>query len=802
MRPLVVGRPDGPLRTVAKQLADRPEYEATFVDAAEAVPTDLGEVDCVVSANSLPDGTGLNLLETIRTREKLLPFVLFADDGNEALASRAISAGVTEYIRAEEVDELPKYVADRISELIAEYFAQQEIKRGYTALETAQEGISLLNEDGEFTYVNEEYANIYGYDPEELVGEHWEILYPEGEAGEVEENILPIVDEEGHWTGNTTGRRSDGSTFPEQHSLAKAGDGLACVVRDVSERKRRERRLATLNTLTRSLMKAEETETIVDRVIDAADEQLAFPHMAIALYDHETGDLTVHSQTDTEFPASTFCSVDGPGWEAFINSSRRVTQPGHVYPEAEEVAAVALGKHGVLLLAEPDGFGDAELEFIETLASNVEAALDRADREQMLHEREQRLEEQNEALERLNDINDIIRRIDQGLVSASSREEIERVVCRHLADRGPYELAWIGRHDPISDEIVPRASGGNENGYLDEIRVTGKEEQTAEGPVGRAFSQLEPQTIDDILEDPSFEPWRSAALNRGYRSCTALPLEYEGSIYGILTVYAGAPHAFSDLEKSVLSELSQTIAHAINAIESKKGLLTDEVVELEFEFDDADAVRGARSAGIDFTLEGIVPRSDGNFRAFLATRGADPETVRDALIGDEVRSLTRIGEQDADEGNEFLFEAILTEESVSGTVLDHGGVVQNLTVTDGHGIVQLEVPASRDVREFIAMFRRTFPDAKLRGRREHERTAESKGEFRARIEEELTARQREVLQTAYFSGYFESPRDRTASEIAESLDIAQPTFTTHIRTALRKVLTMLLEENKRHLGQE
>jgi predicted DNA binding protein len=58
----------------------------------------------------------------------------------------------------------------------------------------------------------------------------------------------------------------------------------------------------------------------------------------------------------------------------------------------------------------------------------------------------------------------------------------------------------------------------------------------------------------------------------------------------------------------------------------------------------------------------------------------------------------------------------------------------------------------------------------------------------------LTDRQEEVLRTAYLSGFFETPRDRTGGEVAESLDVSQPTFNNHLRAAQRKLFTLLLED--------
>lgn len=56
----------------------------------------------------------------------------------------------------------------------------------------------------------------------------------------------------------------------------------------------------------------------------------------------------------------------------------------------------------------------------------------------------------------------------------------------------------------------------------------------------------------------------------------------------------------------------------------------------------------------------------------------------------------------------------------------------------------------------------------------------------------LTARQEETLEVAYEMGYFEKPRDATAGEVAEELDIATTTFTEHLAAAQRKLLKDLV----------
>jgi hypothetical protein len=57
----------------------------------------------------------------------------------------------------------------------------------------------------------------------------------------------------------------------------------------------------------------------------------------------------------------------------------------------------------------------------------------------------------------------------------------------------------------------------------------------------------------------------------------------------------------------------------------------------------------------------------------------------------------------------------------------------------------------------------------------------------------LTARQREVLETAHEMGYFAYPKGANAAEVAAELDIATSTFAEHIAAAQSKILDAVLQ---------
>jgi PAS domain S-box-containing protein len=115
-------------------------------------------------------------------------------------------------------------------------------------METVEEGIAVIDGDGQFVEVNDAYAELYGYDRDELLGMSNTAINPPEENERMELQILPTLKEEGSWRGESVGLRKDGSTFPKSKSLtALDGGGFVCAVRDVTEQKAAEHDLREQN---------------------------------------------------------------------------------------------------------------------------------------------------------------------------------------------------------------------------------------------------------------------------------------------------------------------------------------------------------------------------------------------------------------------------------------------------------------------------------------------------------------------------------------------------------------------------
>jgi PAS domain S-box-containing protein len=223
--------------------------ETTTLTDPEAVLNEVaeGDYDCIVSDLDMPGLDGLELLSTLREEEFEIPFVLFTGKGSEEIASRAITAGVDEYLQKGGPEEYP-VLANKIENLVEKHWAETRVQRGFHAIESAEEGISIIDEDGVYLYMNEAYAAVYNRDRSELVGEHWETLYRSEEAERFYDEILPELETKGAWRGVATGVTKQGDPVHGRFVLTQMDSGgHVCIVQEFDQESELETELALKN---------------------------------------------------------------------------------------------------------------------------------------------------------------------------------------------------------------------------------------------------------------------------------------------------------------------------------------------------------------------------------------------------------------------------------------------------------------------------------------------------------------------------------------------------------------------------
>lgn len=194
------------------------------------------DIDCIVCDYEMPGLSGLEVLERVREDAPKLPFILFTGKGSEEIASEAITAGVTEYIQKETGTDQYTVLANRIEQAVARHRAEEQVERAFLAVETSHEGIGLLDEQGTFIYVNEAFSDLTAYDRSELVGRHFELLYPEGDVDIVYDEIIPTARDSGNWSGETEYITKDGDRLLVDHIISfTSEDTMICSISEATE---------------------------------------------------------------------------------------------------------------------------------------------------------------------------------------------------------------------------------------------------------------------------------------------------------------------------------------------------------------------------------------------------------------------------------------------------------------------------------------------------------------------------------------------------------------------------------------
>jgi len=89
----------------------------SFEAAREALAAT--EPDCIVCDYQLGDGTGVDLLAEVRATDTDRPFILVTGEGDEAVASEAISKQVTDYVRKMDLSQQPTRLVQRLESAVA-----------------------------------------------------------------------------------------------------------------------------------------------------------------------------------------------------------------------------------------------------------------------------------------------------------------------------------------------------------------------------------------------------------------------------------------------------------------------------------------------------------------------------------------------------------------------------------------------------------------------------------------------------------------------------------------------------------
>jgi PAS domain S-box-containing protein len=283
-----------------------------FSDGEEALGIIDDTVDCIITDYKMPKLDGLELAKVIR-EDFDIPIIIFTGQGSESVASRAFSLGVNSYIQKSLEHSVYEILLKEVRNHCERYSSVKKLiqseNKYRTFLEKSLDGIAFIV-GAELRFVNERAAKVLGYSREELTGMQIPQLTTPKYARLMYERAL---------------RRQRGEKVPEQYEsmlLRKDGSeilveihagivefegevGSLTVIRDVTEKKKYQKRLEYLSSYCSSLNAIKSQDELFKKTYKILDKALGYKVLdIIAVKDGYLEDVKPYSEEEEKFRIS------------------------------------------------------------------------------------------------------------------------------------------------------------------------------------------------------------------------------------------------------------------------------------------------------------------------------------------------------------------------------------------------------------------------------------------------------------------------------------------------------------------
>jgi len=375
------------------------------------------------------------------------------------------------------------------------------------AFESANDAILVFDPSrDEFLDCNPSATELLGYSRTELLSMGPSDVHPH-EMDAFQSFVDDVLRDGGGWTDELSCYTCDGDTLPAEISASRVTvDGRPCVlasIRDISKRKRFERRMETLTETTRELMTAHSVGEVGEITLEFVERVLDCPVSAVWEYDpdgnrlvpvvvsEEAQKVTEEPLADLTFaiePGTAEMSVFRTGEAVFYDDYTTVADPAHPNLSLAERFVLPLGDHGLLTVCStaPDRITPSMRDVFRVVAGNTETALDRLDSQRELRRRSTAMEAASDGIAILNEdgkfvfVNpayaDIFGYTDsdalveagwQELLDEQSIQRMEETVLPAVETEGTWrgELSGV-RQDGSSVDLGVAVTGLDDGGYV------------------------------------------------------------------------------------------------------------------------------------------------------------------------------------------------------------------------------------------------------------------------------------------------------------------------------------------------
>ncbi|QGN06571.1 PAS domain S-box protein [Halorhabdus sp. CBA1104] len=567
--------------------------------------------------------------------------------------------------------------------------------------------------------------------------------------------------------------------------------------KDITDQyEKRARILRELHAATQELYPIRSESDVIAYLDSFLEQAFEFDHTCVMRFDDDTGSLRPQSVSSTlTDDASILGEVlpsDHPVWRAFQHDESVTSEDVAIQAEAFEdgthnqLLAVPIGEFGVAVAinAGRTPFDQVDTELVEVAAANAKSASDSLWSARARSELNEKFSTKQDTIDSLRDMIETTQSLQQMFGNGVTKAEIETNTCDELLGLDPIDFVWIGRPRDGTTALSPTEWAGDGSEYLDSV---GSENQTELPPSERAAAQREPIAVSDVPSRVKREEWAKTALSADFRSILSIPLVYDDVLYGVLTVCARETDAFGQSLETFLRIVGSFLVNRNRMLELRTGE-SEWLTELEVtgEWATYPVQRLAATTESRIRYETVIERDPETVRILVTVEDGDPATVYDAATDiSDILAANRLG-------NEGQNRLTLTCQRpfLSSVVEQHGRGMADAVSTPSETTCRVHVRMSASTRPIVESLHSRYEDVDVVSQKQQPRSFVGED---TDVEDRLTDRQREILETAYHAGFFETPRDVTLGEIADNFDISKPAVYNHLQAAYRTVFESIFE---------
>ncbi len=181
-------------------------------------------------------------------------------------------------------------------------------------------------------------------------------------------------------------------------------------------------------------------------------------------------------------------------------------------------------------------------------------------------------------IQRLNKLYLALSETNQAIVRKGDENELLTLVCKCAVEQGDMKMAWIGKFDTTSANIMPIASYGAAADCLAILKAVNDDNATRV-----ALKEHKPIIINDLLNHLDASDLHRKAKKLGWRSAASFPIYRHAQPYALLTVYHEETQAFDKIAVDLLTEMAGDISFALDNFDREQHRLQSQKMLAESE---------------------------------------------------------------------------------------------------------------------------------------------------------------------------------------------------------------------------